>query len=355
MISAPDRRNAVELIEEARAGGARLEPACETLGITARTYQRWTCGGEVGCDGRPDAVRPEPGNRLSVTERERILAVCHKPEYASLPPGQIVPSLADQGVYIASESTFYRVLHAADEQHHRGRSNKPRHSSPPKGYCATRPNQIWTWDITYLPTLVRGLFFYLYMILDVFSRKIVGWEVHHSENSFNAAVLVEKTVWAEGCILNPPVLHADNGSAQKGFTLRAKLEALGISASYSRPRVSNDNPFSESLFRTVKYRPQYPAGGFDLIEVARDWVKRFVYWYNHEHRHSAIRFVTPAQRHTGEDLKILDARRRVYEQAKAGSPERWTGNTRNWNYIAEVWLNPPADTSAEGQKSRQVA
>ena len=355
MISAPDRRNAVELIEEARAGGARLEPACKTLGITARTYQRWTCGGEVDFDGRPGAVRPEPINKLSATERARVLAVCHKPEYASLPPGQIVPSLADQGLYIASESTFYRVLHDVDEQHHRGRSSKPRRKSPPKGYCATGPNQVWTWDITYLPTLIRGLFFYLYMILDVFSRKIVGWEVHHSENSFNAAVLIEKTVWSEGCILNPPVLHADNGSAQKGFTLRAKLEALGISASYSRPRVSNDNPFSEALFRTVKYRPEYPTGGFDLIEAARTWVKRFVFWYNHEHRHSAIRFVTPVKRHSGEDLQILEARRRVYELAKAGSPERWSGNTRNWNYIAEVWLNPPADTSAEGQKSRSVA
>jgi putative transposase len=355
MISAPDRRNAVELIEEARAGGARLGPACKALGITARTYQRWTCGSQIACDRRPDALRPEPKNKLSEEERECVLAICHKPEYASLPPGQIVPSLADKGVYIASEATFYRVLHAVGEQHHRGRSSKPRRSCPPKGYCASGPNQVWTWDITYLPTMVRGLFFYLYMILDVFSRKIVGWEVHHSENSFNAAVLIEKAVWSEGCILDPPVLHADNGSAQKGFTLRAKLEALGISSSYSRPRVSNDNPYSEALFRTIKYRPEYPAGGFDQREVARDWVKRFVYWYNHEHRHSAIRFVTPAQRHNGEDLQILEARRLVYEQAKIGRPERWSGNIRNWNYIAEVWLNPPADTSAEDQRLRKVA
>ena len=146
-----------------------------------------------------------------------------------------------------------------------------------------------------------------------------------------------------------------NGSAQKGFTLRAKLEALGISSSYSRPRVSNDNPYSEALFRTIKYRPEYPAGGFDQREVARNWVKRFVYWYNHEHRHSAIRFVTPAQRHDGEDLQVLEARRLVYEQAKIESPERWSGNIRNWNYIAEVWLNPPADTSVEDLRLRQVA
>ena len=165
MISAPDRQRAVMLIDKARNSGARLESACRVLQITARTYQRWTAAGAVQRDRRPEALRPTPRNKLSAEERERVLNVCHAPQYASLPPGQIVPRMADQGLYIASESSFYRILHEADEQHHRGRSQKPRISTPPKGYCATASNQVWSWDITYLPTMIRGMFFYLYMIL----------------------------------------------------------------------------------------------------------------------------------------------------------------------------------------------
>jgi putative transposase len=148
---------------------------------------------------------------------------------------------------------------------------------------------------------------------------------------------------SEGCLLEPPVLHADNGGPQKGFTMKAKLEALGVTPSYSRPRVSNDNPYSESLFRTVKYRPEYPVKGFESIEVARQWVGRFVAWYNDEHRHSAIRYVTPSQRHKGEDIEILANRNRVYQKAKQRRHERWSRSTRNWEPITEVWLNCPKD------------
>jgi putative transposase len=343
MISAPDRRQAVELIEEARHGGARLGPSCRTVGITVRTYQRWTGSGVIQSDRRCDTVRSKPCNKLTAEEKEQVLSVCHAPEYASLPPGQIVPRLADQGVYIASESSFYRILHEADEQHHRGRSHKPSVSTPPKGYCATMPKEVWSWDITYLPTLTRGLFFYLYMIVDVFSRKIVGWEVHLEENGFNAAILVQKAILSEGCMLDPPVLHSDNGAPQKGFTLRAKLEALGVTASYSRPHVSDDNPYSEALFRTIKYRPDYPSKGVATLEDSRDWVRSFVRWYNHEHRHSAIRYVTPAERHDGLDQQVLVTRQQVYETAKKLHPQRWSGKTRNWEYVSEVWLNPPAE------------
>jgi len=301
MISASDRRQTIELIETARETGARLMSACQVLAISVRTFQRWTKTGGSGGDRRPEAVRPTPANKLKPEERQSVLDICHQKENASLPPSQIVPRLADQGGYVASESSFYRILHEANEQHHRGRSQKPRKSTPPKGFCATGSNQVWTWDITWLPAFIRGMFFYLYMIVDVFSRKIVGWEVFDRECSGNAAGFVYKAVLAEGCILKPLVLHSDNGSPQKGATLNAKLESLGIMASFSRPRVSNDNPYSESLFRTCKYRPDYPQSGFDTIEDARRWVKQFVFWYNDIHRHSAIRFVTPNQRHRGED------------------------------------------------------
>ena len=343
MISELDRRKTIELIETARKNGARLIPACQFLGISTRTHQRWIKQGKECRDRRPEAIRPMPTNKLTQQERQHVLDICHQKENASLPPSQLVPKLADQGQYIASESSFYRILHEANEQHHRGRSQKPRRSPAPEGFCATGPNQVWTWDITWLPTSVRGLFFYLYMIVDVFSRKIVGWEVYDRESSGNAADFVHKAVLAEGCVLKPLVLHSDNGSSQRGSTLNAKLQSLGIRASFSRPRVSNDNPFSESLFRTCKYRPDYPRDGFETIESARSWVGGFVFWYNDIHRHSAIRFVTPNQRHCGQDIRILECRRGVYQRARRIRPGRWSGNVRNWDYIDHVWLNPPRE------------
>lgn len=343
MISAPDRRQALELIEEAHRAGARLAPACAELGIDVRTYQRWSRDGELAVDGRPGAVRPEPANKLSAEERAQVLALCHQPAYASLPPGQIVPRLADEGVYIASEASFYRILREANEQHHRGRQRAPRPPAEPPRLVARAPNQVWTWDISWLPGPAKGLFFYLYVIVDLYSRKIVGWEVYECELADYAAEVVRRAVLAERCIDQPLVLHADNGSPMKGETLLATLYRLGIVTSYSRPRTSNDNPYSEALFRTCKYCPSYPVNGFATLDEARAWVQRFVNGYNHDHRHSGIRFVTPVQRHQGQDHAILAQRQAVYEHARACHPERWSGNTRNWDPITEVWLNPATE------------
>jgi putative transposase len=343
MISLPDRQQAVELIDEARQAGARLKPACQELGIDVRTYQRWTQAGQLKTDGRPEAVRPAPANKLSAEECAKVLAICHEPGYASLAPGQIVPRLADEGQYIASESSFYRILREADEQHHRGRSHPPRSAGEPPRLCATAPCEVWTWDISWLPGPVKGLFFYLYLIVDLYSRKIVGWEVYERESADYAAEVVRRAVLAEQCVDQPLVLHADNGSPMKGETLLETLYRLGISTSYSRPRTSNDNPYSEALFRTCKYCPAYPAQGFASLEEARAWMQQFVHGYNHEHRHSGIRFVTPAQRHQGQDPAILAQRQTVYEQARERHPERWSGPIRNCQPITEVWLNPSAE------------
>ena len=264
-----------------------------------------------------------------------MLALCHAPAYASLPPGQIVPRLADQGEYMAWESSFYRILREADEHHHRGRRRPPR-------LMARAPNEVWTWDISWLPGPVKGLFFYLYLIVDLYSRKIVGWEVYARESAEYAAEVVRRAVLAEGCIDQPLVLHADNGSPMKGETLLETLYRLGIATSYSRPRTSNDNPYSEALFRTCKYCPAYPTQGFAGLEEARAWMQQFVYGYNHEHCHSGIRFVTPQQHHSGQDQAILAQRQAIYEQARARHPERWSRAIRNWNPITEVWLNPTA-------------
>jgi putative transposase len=340
MISTRDRREAIELIEEAVAAGARKALACELLGLSVRTVQRWSGEGEVIEDRRPSAERPTPPNALSDAERAKVREICNSPEHASLPPSQIVPRLADQGIYIASESTFYRVLRADDAQHHRGRAKAPRTPTPPPSHTADGPCQVWCWDITYLPGPVRGMFYYLYLILDLYSRKIVGWEVHTEENSTHSSALVQRAVLAEGCLGKPLILHADNGSAQKGSTLMATLERLGVIPSHSRPHVSDDNAYAETLFRTLKYRPAYPIGRFADLAEARAWVLDFVRWYNTEHRHSRLRFVTPGQRHSGADVAILAQRQALYEQAKAAHPERWSGAVRDWSRPGAVTLNP---------------
>ena len=345
MISTQDRRHAIELIDEAVAAGARQERACAGLGLSVRTVQRWRRDGALTEDRRPSAARPTPPNALSAAERAEVLALCNRPEHASLPPSQIVPRLADQGLYLASESTFYRVLRDADAQHHRGRAKAPRAPTPPPSHTAEGPNQVWCWDITDLSGPVRGMFFYLYLILDLYSRKIVGWEVHGQESSAYASVLVQRAVLAEGGLGQPHVLHADNASPQKGRTLMATLDRLGITPSYSRPRVSDDNAYAETLFRTLKYRPAYPTGGFADLAEARAWVLDFVRWYNTEHRHSQIRFVTPEQRHRGADVAILAQRQALYEQAKAARPERWSGATRDWSRPGAVTLNPAGTTA----------
>lgn len=349
MISAPDRRNAVDLIEAAVVAGASSRRACEVLEISLRTYRRWTQAGNVKSDGRPAAERPAPANKLTPQEREAILAICNEPEYQNASPAQIVPALSDQAIYLASESSFYRILKAADQLQRRGRAQAPRKASKPKAFKATGPKQVWCWDITFLATTVVGMFYRLYLVMDVYSRKIVGWEIHENEAAEHASQLIRKACLAEGITRHGLVLHSDNGSPMKGATMLATLQRLGVVPSFSRPSVSNDNPYSESLFGTLKYTPSYPSQPFESLDAARAWVHDFVSWYNEAHRHSGIRFVTPTQRHCGDDIQILSQRKAVYCAAKQRHPERWSGEVRNWSPIGEVWLNPEnPDAVGEG-------
>lgn len=307
MISTPDRETAVTLIEEAVAAGARKRAACQLLGLSLRTLQRWTQAGCLRADGRPSALRPKPHNKLSEAERAAILEVANSARFASLPPTQIVPILADEGTYLASERTLYRLLHECSQQHHRGRAAAPVRREPPR-HCATAQNEIWCWDITWLPGPARGLFFYLYLILDLYSRKIVGWEVYEAESGENAAQVLHKAVLTEQPHGTPRIYHADNSSPMKAASLQVLLDTLGITPSYSRPHVSDDNAHVEALFRTCKYRPCYPRGGFATIEAAREWVLGFVQWYNAEHRHRALKFVTPNERHSGLAHEVVAKR-----------------------------------------------
>jgi hypothetical protein len=193
---------------------------------------------------------------------------------------------------------------------------------------------------------VQGRWVYLYIILDLFSRKIVGFEVHDADQAEHAAHLVRRTALAEGIHARAvrPVLHGDNGPSVKATTVAAMLHWLGIAPSHSRPRVSDDNAYAEALFRTAKYRPDFPNVGFADLTEARQWAAAFVLWYNHDHRHSGIRYVTPAQRHAGGDGPILAARHALYQQAREAHPRRWSGPTRNWTPIGAVTLNPERDS-----------
>lgn len=355
MTSQAERQRIIGNIAQACRGGATLQRACRVVGISLNCWYRWQQDSSVLPDRRPETPRPEPANKLSVQERSDILAVCNSSRFGSLPPTQIVPLLADEGCYLASESSFYRVLRQAGQVGHRGRAALPHRVAKPASHTATAPNQVWSWDVTWLPGAVKGQFYKLYLIEDIFSRFPVGWEVHEEETGELAADLVQRSVLAQRCATRPLVLHSDNGAPMKSYSLKAKLEALGIVPSHSRPRVSNDNPFSESLFRTLKYWPKWPRKGFASLEQARQWVKRFIHWYCHEHRHSGIRFVTPAQRHQGLDKSLLQCRHQLYLAARNARPERWSGATRNWSWIGAVQLNPDRELPSPLDEERIAA
>ncbi|SEA78766.1 putative transposase [Lonsdalea quercina] len=322
-------------VRNAMASGARLAVSLTEAGLSERTWRRWQSSME---DKRARAVRPSPSNRLSAQEEQQILAVCHRHKsYRRWPIRGFIWRVSQPftGCYVVME-----------EGHRRGRQRAAQKITPATTWQASGPNQVWTWDITWMPSTVKGRWFYLYLVEDLYSRKIVGYEVNETESGEQAAALIERTVRREGCWQYPPVLHADNGAAMKSQTLQMKLHELAITPSHSRPGVSNDNAYVESLFRTLKYVPQWPSSGFDKLEDTREWVESFTRWYNETHRHSGIRYVTPGQRHRGEDGRVLKKRDKVYQMAKAQRPERWSGRTRNWQPSGEVMLNPGREKQA---------
>ena len=334
----------VTLIEEAVGSGARRTRACAVVGLSVRTVERWR--GPHPQDAR-HGPRSTPANALTTTERADVLALVNSPAYRDASPHQIVPQLADTGVFVASESTIYRLLREERQLAHRGRAHAPVRREVP-AHHATGPAQVWSWDITYLQSPVRGLFWYLYLIMDIWSRRIMGWAVYPTQSDAHAATLFTTVCREHAVTAAGLVLHADNGGPMKGATMLATLERLGVVPSFSRPRVSDDNPYSEALFRTLKYGPAFPTQPFATLDAARAWVEAFVAWYNHDHHHSGIQFVTPDDRHTGRDIAILAQRAAVYQTARTQHPERWRGNTRDWSRPTTVYLNDARSASATG-------
>ncbi len=347
--SREERQRILLLVDGLLQAGVRLKRIGSLLGVSLRTVQRWRASDEEG--DRRQGVR-SPANRLSDLERERILALLHSEEHRALSPRQLVPKMADEGIYLASESTMYRILRARPRWSHRapGRDSTPPGLTP---LLINAPNRAWSWDITHLKGPTRGTHLYLYLIMDVFSRRIMGWEVHEVESTQRAAALIRRT--CEANTINPCglILHSDNGGPMRGTTMRSTLRELGIIPSYSRPHVHDDNAFSEALFRTLKSHPAFPEQPFRSLHEARAWLEWFASWYNHQHRHSALRFVTPEERYSGRDHVILSRRRKLYECARGMHPTRWSGRIRDWVPPAPVLLSVRLHPSPPASLGRQ--
>jgi len=335
MTTLIDREKLMASVAISVEGGARRSAACAAIHLQLRTLERWE-GQTIG--DKRSIIEKEPANKLTAAERSAVLKLCCSDEFQDMTPNEIVPKMAETGRFIASEATFYRVL-KAEGMVKKSSSRQTSRRKKPTALTASGPCQVWSWDITYLRSPVKGLYYYLYLIQDVWSRAIVGWAVHETESADLAAELMKK-ISAEMDIRDIK-LHADNGGPMKGAVMLATLQRLGVIPSFSRPSVSNDNPYSESLFKTLKYCASYPDY-FASIEQAREWVAGFVSWYNYEHLHSGIKFVTPMQRHRGEDVAILERRKLTYQKAREKNPIRWGGGIRNWTRQGEVVLNPAA-------------
>ena len=331
-------------IDKAQRGGVRLRQACQVAGISARTVQRWRRNPDT--DDRRCGPQHSPHNALRPTEQAQIVRLMVSPRFAHLSPKQLVPQWADEGLYVASESTLYRLQRRYGMRRARRAISRTDITRAVSLHRATRPNQVWSWDITWLPTTVRGIYLHLYLVMDVWSRRIVGWRIAEADSAEIAAQLISDACHQGGFDPKGLVLHSDNGKPMHASTLIATLQWLGVIPSFSRPHVSDDNPYSEALFRTLKHTPAYPRLPFAGLAFAQQWMTKFVSWYNEEHRHSAIRYVTPDERHSGREQQILAKRHELYQRARDLNPERWTRSTRNWAPVGTVILNPQGASNA---------
>lgn len=311
--------------------------ACKALGVSRATWYRRR-------QRRPDESQPAARSRthprkLSDPERSRVMEVLCDEEFRDLAPREIYAILLDRGEYLCSTRTMYRILSAHRAVRERRNQRKHPVYAVPR-CCATGPNQVWSWDITKIAGPYKK-WFNLYVVLDIYSRQVVAWKLAKRESGFLASKLIGGAVRSAGIDANQLTIHADRGSPMKSHTLIDLLDELDVLRSYSRPRVSNDNAYSESQFKTMKYRPDYPASFID-IEAARAWCQTFFHWYNNEHRHEGIAFFTPADVHTGRHLEIDRTRQRALDGAYALHPERFVRKPPTSPTIPdEVWINRP--------------
>ena len=339
-----DRNKAIDLLNEGAKAGMPMKAIADLLGICGRTLRRWRLdisGQGFSLDRRKGAPR-KVVHKFTPEERQKVIDTINDPRFADLPPGQIVAILAEEQQYVGSEMTIYRIMREEGLLNHRGRASQPRKPRPVPVLEASGINQVLAWDITLVPGPVKGQHYYLYMVMDVWSRRILGVEVHEQECSLLARDFFDRICRDEGIgSATSTVLHSDNGAPMRSYKLAAKMREIGISLSFSRPRVSNDNAYAESLFKTMKYHESYPLRRFRSLDAVRCWVAGFVEWYNGEHRHSGIKYVTPNQRHFGEANEICAVRQQTYDKAYQENPRRWSRLPRCWKQPEVVKINHP--------------
>lgn len=309
--------------------------ACNALDIARPTYYR-----RLGTRDENAASRPAPPRTLSVDERREVLDVLHSERFVDQAPAEVYATLLDEGVYHCSVRTMYRVLEDAGEVRERRNQARHPHYKAPE-LLATDPNQVWSWDITKLLGPVKWTYFYLYVILDIFSRYVVGWMIAPHESSALAKRLIAETCEKQNVQPGQLTIHADRGASMKSKPVALMLADLGVTKTHSRPHVSDDNPYSESQFKTLKYRPDFPDR-FGSIQDARAFCQGFFAWYNCEHRHGGIGLLTPEMVHYGKAEEVIDQRRIVLASAFEAHPERFVGGLPTPPPLPEAaWINKP--------------
>jgi putative transposase len=325
-----------------------IKRACDSLGVArASLYRKRTRAARSATEA---SSRPAPPLKLAEAERRAVLEVLHSPRFVDASPQSVYATLLEEGRYLCSVRTMYRVLAQAGEV--RERRNQLRHPAYAKPeLLATAPNQLWSWDITKLKGPAKWTYFYLYVILDVFSRCVVGWMVATRESAALAEKLIRESCAKQGIARGQLTVHADRGSSMTSKAVALLLADLGVTKTHSRPYVSNDNPYSEAQFKTLKYRPDFPPS-FGSLEDARGHCRAFFQWYNHEHRHSGIAYLTPYDLHTGRAEAVLEARAKALDAAFEAHPARFKGRRPEPHQPPqEVWINPPSKTDDDGQKA----
>ncbi len=315
-----------------------VAPLCEALGLSRATAYRTWHRERFPVEPKP---RPKPARALDEDERQAVLDVLHEERFADQPPAQVFASLLDEERFLCSERTMYRILEAQGEvKERRNQLEHPRYAKPE--LLAQRPNEVWSWDITKLKGPVKWTYFYLYVILDIFSRYTVGWMVAARESATLARQLIAETCHKQAIAEEQLTLHADRGSSMRSKVVAMLLSDLGVTKTHSRPHVSNDNPFSESQFKTLKYRPEFPAR-FGCIEDSRTFCVDFFAWYNTGHHHSALGWLTPQDVHYGRGAGMVAARQQVLDMAYVQHPERFVRKPPEAPQLPKaVWINPPA-------------
>ena len=336
-------------MEAAEQLGARvgLKSACTALGVNrAALYRRRTRQADTSCVETP---RPPPPLKLSAQERQTVVDLLHSERFVDASPHTIQAILLDEGRYHCSVRTLYRILAEEGElKERRALRRHPQYAKPE--LLATGPNQLWSWDITKLKGPVKWSYFYLYVILDVFSRYVVGWMVASRESATLAKTLISETCAKQNVPLGQLTLHADRGSSMKSKAVALLLADLSITKTHSRPHVSNDNPFSEAQFKTLKYRPEFPQR-FGSLEDSRAFCRPFFRWYNTEHRHSGIAFMTPQDVHYGRATQILETRSVTMDAAFEAHPKRFKDKRPVLKSLpVAVWINPPVNESSDQQE-----